>query len=446
MTAVLIIALLILANGLFVAAEFALIGAPRATIEQRASQGSRLARHVLEVISNPKLQDRYIATAQLGITFASLGLGMYGEHTLAARLYELMSGWGWDSWLAAHSVASGISIVFLTYLHIVLGEMVPKSLALLYAERLSLLISKPMHCVYLVFYPLVLVLNTLGNTFLKLMGLTRKRPDNFYHSPKELQYIIEESQQQGLLKEEEARVMKELFDFNNLMAHEVMTPRVRVQGIPYGATAAEVRQLIRNSRHTRYPVYKNDLDHVVGMIHTRDIFLLLRRHDVLSDRYIRPVPFIPVTTRLENVFGIIRENRSHMVIVMDEYGGMAGLLTKEDVFAEVVEGLEENSSGLPEGSTNTPGSCRVPGTMRLDELGEKFGEVLSHEEVDTVSGLILMFLERPAQVGDVAEYKHFRMEVQSVHERGVEECLVTRLEPPVTDDISAESGGVHQDA
>lgn len=438
MSVVLIIAFLIMLNGLFVAAEFALIGAPRAAIEQRAAQGSRLAQMVLGILSNPQQQDRYIATAQLGITFASLGLGMYGEHTMAVWLYDYMLQWGWDSWLAVHTAASVVSIIFLTYLHIVLGEMVPKSLALLYAERLSLLISVPMHCINMVLFPLVWSLNAIGNLCLRLMGINRSRSKSFYHTPKELQYIIQESQEEGLLKEEEARVMKELFDFKDLVAHDVMTPRVQVKGLPWGATAAEIRTLILKYRHTRYPVYKEDLDHVIGMVHTRDVYLLLKRNDTLSDKYIRPVPFIPVTTRLENVLDIIRKAKTHMAIVMDEYGGMAGLLTKEDIFSEVVGGLEEKEVSEVETTPDGQGTCLVPGTIRLEEVGEKFDLELTHPEVDTVGGLVLMFLERPAVKGDVVEYEGFRFEVKSVHERGVTECLVTRLSIP----MPAEEGKI----
>ncbi len=423
----LIIVLLILLNGLFVAAEFALIGVPHAAMERRAAAGSRGALRVLKVLRNPRAQDRYIATAQLGITFASLGLGMYGEHSLAVWLHARLAEWGYASWPAAHAVSSIVSITILTYFHIVIGEMVPKSLALRYSERLSMLILIPMHWIKMGMYPLVVGLNATGNFLLRLMGVDRDSSKTFYHTSEELQYIIEESHEGGLLQQEAGRVLRDLFEFEDMEAHEVMTPRVHIKGLPYGASADEVRVEILASRHSRYPVYKGDLDHMVGMIHVRDIFLMLARNESLTEAYIRPLPFVPKTIKLDNVLEVLRRAHTHMAIVMDEHGGTSGLLTKEDLLEEVVDSLEEEGHAENGKAGEVSPSLCVPGTQRLSEVGEEFGLKWEDDAVDTVSGLVLMKLERPPLVGDEVEYRGFRFEVLAVKDRGVAEC---RISPP----------------
>lgn len=336
MMTVLIILLLIVLNGLFVAAEFALLGAPRAALEQMAASGNMVARHITQVLKTPRLQDRYIATAQLGITFASLGLGMYGEHTMAVWIQEWLGRYGWASWLVAHGAASVLSVGLLTYLHIVLGEMVPKALALQYATKLCLIITMPMYVIQLCLYPLVVGMNTLGNFFLGLLGVDRNESKSHYHSAEELQYIIEESHENGALPEESGRIMDCLFDLDDLYVHQVMTPRVRIDAIPEGADHEQIREIVRRTRRTRYPVYRGDLDHVVGMVHARDLFRIMLRGESLGTQYIHSIPKVPKTVKFDNVVEIMRRDNVRLAIILDEHGGTSGLLTLTDVFSEVM--------------------------------------------------------------------------------------------------------------
>src|SRR5919108_3639467 len=235
MTAFLIISALILLNGLFVAAEFAIVGAPRAAIDARAARGNRLALAVQAILRDPKRQDRYIATAQLGITVASLGLGMYGEHVLADWIYESLGHAGAPAFLVSHGVASVVAIAILTYFHIVIGEMVPKSLALQQAERMALWITPPMLWIKNMTFPLVLALNGIGNSVLKLIGVNRQAQNaDQYYTAEELQLIVQESEELGAIRSESGQMLRELFEFGDLTAGEVMVPRVRVIGIPIG--------------------------------------------------------------------------------------------------------------------------------------------------------------------------------------------------------------------
>ena len=425
MTALLIITALILLNGIFVAAEFAIVGAPRAAIERRAASGSKKARRVLAILEDPRQQDRYIATAQLGITVASLGLGMYGEHVLADALYHLFGGSGLPQWLVSHGVASVLAVAILTYFHIVVGEMVPKSVALQRAEQVVLWITPPMLWIRNALYPFVVSLNAIGNRLLKVFGVSRQAQNTEqYYTSEELQIVVQESEDLGALRAESGQMLQELFEFGGLTAGEVMVPRVRLTGIPLGTTPDQIRELLSQAPHTRYPVYERDLDHILGMVHIKDLLRLLLRDESISRAHVRPVPLLPETAELDTVLSTMRHERTQMVIVLDEHGGTAGAVTLQDLFEEVVGDIEEGPGGPPQIYRDSLGRLRVPGTMRIDELGQQFDLELEHEDVDSVSGLILTLLGRPPRPGDTMRYERLQFEVTAVKGHGVEECAV----------------------
>ena len=425
MIEVAIITGLILLNGIFVAAEFAIVGAPKAAIDARAAQGDRLARLVQRVLRDPRLQDRYIATAQLGITLASLGLGMYGEHVLANAVYDALGATGIPAWIASHGVASVAAVAILTYFHIVVGEMIPKSLALQQAERLACWITPPMLWTKNVLYPLVVSLNGLGNLLLKAIGVNRQAHSaEQYYTPEELQLIVQESGELGALRSESSEVLQELFEFGDLNAAQVMVPRVRIIGIQVGMTPAAIRALLSDQTHTRYPVFEKDLDHIVGMVHIKDLLRLLLREETVSAAHARPLPVVPETAPLDTVLTVMRRDRTQMAVVIDEHGGTAGVVTLQDLFEEVVGDLEEGPAAGQQVYRDRYGRLRVPGTMRLDEVGQYFDLDLEHEDVDSVSGLILTLLGRPPVVGDCVKWERLQFEVTAVKGHGVEEGAV----------------------
>src|SRR5215208_3084545 len=232
LTPTLIVLLLLALNALFVAAEFAIVGVSRPSVEGRAEDGEWRAKLVVRVLRDASEQDRFIATAQLGITLASLGLGMYGEHLLAAWIAGKLEGWDVGRWIAAHTIGSVTAVVILTYLHIVVGEMVPKSIALQHSERAVLWIAPVMRVVQWVSFPFVVALNGIGNGVLRLVGIRRDvHTAEHYRTPDDLAYLVHEAQQGGLLRSEAARVVAELLDFGELTAGEVMVPRVRIVAI-----------------------------------------------------------------------------------------------------------------------------------------------------------------------------------------------------------------------
>jgi CBS domain containing-hemolysin-like protein len=426
MIAFLIITLLILLNAIFVAAEFAIVGAPKASIDRRAGEGNKLARAVQAVLRDPKKQDRYIATAQLGITVASLGLGMYGEHVLAGGIYHFFERPGMPALLASHGLASVLAITILTYFHIVVGEMVPKSLALQRAETLVLWITPPMLWTKNVFYPFVVGLNALGNLVLRAFGVRRQvQHAEQYYTPEELQLVVQESEDLGAIRAESGQMLQELFEFGDLTAAQVMVPRVRISGIELGTTCDELRELLTRTPHTRYPIYERDLDHIAGIIHIKDILRLLLQDETVASSHARPVPLMPETAELDDVLDTMRRERTQMVVVLDEHGGTAGIVTLQDLFEEVVGEIEEGPVASPPVYRDEQGRLRVKGTMRVDEVGQEFDIDLEHEDVDSVSGLVLTLLGRTPEVGDSVRYDRLQFEVTKVKGHGVDEAAVS---------------------
>jgi len=426
--ALLIITALILLNGVFVAAEFAIVGAPRTAIDRRAAAGNRLARAVQRVLDDPRQQDRYIATAQLGITAASLGLGMYGEHVIADAVYAALGGKGLPAWLVSNGVASTIAVAILTYFHIVVGEMVPKSVALQRAEQMALWITPPMIWTRNALYPFVVALNAIGNVVLKLLGVNRQSQNiDQYYTPEELQLIVQESEDLGALRAESSQMLQELFEFGDLTAAEAMVPRVRVVGIELGATPSDIRTLLSETPHTRFPVYERDLDHIVGMVHIKDLLRALLNGESIQRPHARPLPLVPETAPLDDVLSTMRRERTQMVVVIDEHGGTSGVVTLQDLFEEVVGEIDEGPVTVPEVYRDAQGRLHVPGTMRVDELGQQFDLDLEHEDVDSVSGIVLTLLGRPPAVGDSVRYDRLLLEVTAVKGHGVDECAVSLI-------------------
>lgn len=411
--------LLVLANGLFVAAEFALIAAPRTQLEARANRGDRFAARLLDIQTTPAKQDRYVATAQLGITLASLGLGMYGEHELAGLLAAPL---GSVPWIGGAALATGLALGALTIAHIVLGEMLPKGLALQHPEPVARFAHWPMQITLYALYPVVSLSNRLAWLCLRVLGMKRLEhgADHTYTS-EELQIIVEESEEGGALREDSGRILRELFEFGDLTAREVMVPRVQVGGLPLGAQAGTIRQVVASNRHTRYPVYDGDLDQIVGMVHIKDLLKRLIAGEAVTAADARRMPIVPETASLDLVLAEMQRTGAHMALVIDEHGGTAGIVSLEDLFEEVVGEIDEGVPALPKLTPDADGSVRLAGTVRLDEVGQHFDLDLEHEEVDSVSGLVLAQLGRPPVVGDVVTYGRISFEVTAIQGRGVRE-------------------------
>jgi CBS domain containing-hemolysin-like protein len=324
-----------------------------------------------------------------------------------------------------------LAISAITYLHIVFGEMIPKAVALTHAMRVALWVTPPMLLIGWLLYPLVRTLNITGNLLLGLVGFKRGRTAAHYLDPDELELLARESREGGLMSEESGRIFLELADFGEISAARAMVPRVRTAGIPIGASDTLLREILHQHRHTRYPVYEASLDQIIGTVHIKDLLGMLRSGTGLDPAVVRETAYLPETATLDDVLAAMDASRNQMVVVMDEHGGTAGILTIEDICAETVGDIEEGADDVPDVLPVGIAGYQVQGTVRLDTLGDVIGRELDHPEIDTVSGLILSELGRPAVLGDRVHWEGLCFEVSGLHGRGVRQATLT-LDPPPT--------------
>ncbi len=433
---VIVIFILVLINGFFVAAEFAIIGVRATQIEHLSEEGNLLARNVFSILNSRKKQDQYIATAQMGITVASLGLAMYGEpaigHFIEPYLARLL---GVEPEAAVVlTVSYLVALGLLTYLHIVVGEMVPKSLALMDSLRVVLFINRPMMIVQTILRWPVHLLNGIGNLLLRLFKIPPAQGHARVLSPEELELIVSESTEGGLLKEEEEELIRNIFDFGDRVVAQVMTPRTRVQAIPADISREALLKLVTESGHSRFPVYKNDRDHIVGILHIKDLMRqTLRATGAFDMRLIlRSAPAVPEDQPVEALLAAFKRQKLHMAIVLDEFGGMAGIVTLEDLVEEIVGEVRDEFDQEAEPFVEVePGVIEVSGEYLVDDLVEDvyLGDETSLPDVDTVGGLVITKLGRPPRVGDEVVYNnHVRFIVLSVAKRA---AIRIRVEFPV---------------
>ena len=340
MTVALIIAALLLANAFFVAAEFALVGAPRTSLEHAAARGSTAAARVMALLESPQGQDRFLATTQIGISLASIALGMYGEQQVAVAIEAHLPGWLGPAWLTAHALAGAVALAVLTSLHIVIGEIIPKALALQRPAAMIVGIAPAMSAVEAALGPLVRVLSGSGQLVLRLAGIAQAgESTDRHHSAQELQFVIEESERGGLLDGESGQVLRELFTFGDLTAERVMVPIAQVASVSAGADFDTLRRLVRTEPHTRYLVL--DGARVVGSIHIKALLRLMRRGRGVDVRDARPLPFLARTATLDGVLGAMRSHRTQLAIVTGDAGDPLGLVTMEDLCEEVLGTIDE---------------------------------------------------------------------------------------------------------
>ncbi len=398
-----IIALLILANGLFVAAEFSVIGARPPRIEQLARDGNRAAQRVSEILNDRTRTDRYIATAQLGITLASLGLGMYAEPAIAHVVEGPLHDWFELEGAIVHTISFVIALIGITYLHVVLGEMVPKSMALQGPERTVLALSAFMRVAGRLFSIPVTILNRIGLLTLKLLRVPPPGSDSRLYSLDELEMVVLESYAGGLLDERQQELVANILDFSEERVEQVMIPRTLITAIPITIPEQQLLDLIPTSSYSRLPVYRDTIDNIVGMLHLKDLV----RQQLASDAYdlpalLRKVSFVPESLPVKSLLASFKRLHQHMAIVIDEHGGTLGLVTLEDLLEEVVgEVRDEFDEGEEAPITLVePGHLIVLGVARLDDLAT-YVPIPEHDyDVDTIGGLILAELGRRPQVGD----------------------------------------------
>jgi CBS domain containing-hemolysin-like protein len=403
----LVITLLILLNGLFVAAEFAIVAARRVRLEARARRGGWALGFVRRILGSAPLQDRYIAVAQLGITLATIGLGMYGEPSIAGWIHRPLARLGGIGEAAAHSIGSVVAVLLMTYFHVVVGEMIPKALALRAPERVALGVSRSMHVSGMLFLPLVALLTAVGNGLLRLFRIPLTGEARLY-SPAELSRLVRESHEEGAVSEEEERLINNILEFGEREVRHVMLPRLRVEALPLDASWEDVRRTVARKRYSRYPVYRNDLDDVVGVLHAKDFI----EHDLLVQdgsadpadlrSLARRVPRVPEAMPVERLLAAFKRLHVHMALVVEEHGGTAGIVTLDDLLEEVVGEVagEPEREEAPEVESLGDQAYLVDGAMQLHRFNERFETSLVAEESTTIAGFVLERLRRVPEQGE----------------------------------------------
>lgn len=423
-----IILVLVFFNAVFVAAEFAIVSVPRTRVAQLAEAGVGSAQLTLKTLLEPVLQNRYIATAQVGITIVSLGLGAYGEHELTDWILHAFEGSSAWAEPVAHTAATVLAVGILTYLHVVLGEMIPKSLALQSSEDTALALARLMAFFEIVFFPVVWVLNAIGNWIVHLMGVPPIEKNDRLFTPEELEYIVEESLEGGMLDSAEQLFIENIFDLPDRTVEQVMTPRTQVIGIPSHADADRVQRRICETRKSRYPVYDANLDNIIGLLHIKDFarFRAQSNGGALDLRSIlRPVAFVPQNLVLDRMLMRFQKEGIQLAVVIDEYGGMAGVVSLEDLVEEVVGEIQDEFDReiLPIEDLGA-GLLRVRGDLILDELDQHFEIDFDGTEAYTVGGLVMELLGRIPQPKDRVAYKQIEFEVETTDRLAVQSVIV----------------------
>ncbi|TML30535.1 MAG: HlyC/CorC family transporter [Actinobacteria bacterium] len=410
------VGVLILLNAFFVAAEYGLVTARRTRIIELHHAGNRRARDVLRITADPP---RFIAAMQLGVTLTSLGIGALGEQALADALGNVM----------ATVVAVLIAYLVLTFLHVVIGELVPKGIALGHSEGTALFVSAPVRGFFIVLRPLIWFLQRSTEVVLRGLGLQPPGAEDDVLSEAELRIVVSQSTRHGEIEEQEQEMLYKVFDFADKEASDVMVPRPEVVALSIHLPPEQALEAVMDSPYTRYPVYRESLDDVVGILHVRDLFSALRErgmHEVKIDEIVRPAHIVPETKDLAALLAEFRRTNQHMAIVVDEYGEMEGIVTLEDLLEEIVGEIEDEFD-LPDESVEQvdDDTIRIDGTFPIDDFNERFRTDLPAEDYHTVAGFVFGLLGRQPEVGDDISHDGLRFDVLEVEGSRINKIAVT---------------------
>ena len=426
--AVLITILLVLLNGFFVAAEYSFVRVRETQLDELAEGGNAAAKRARTISGQ---LDSYIAAAQLGVTLASLAIGWIGEPAVAELISPLF-GWLRDAAEGVfHVLAFTIAFAVITYVHIVIGELAPKYLAIQRALRIALICAYPLDLFYQVVRPFNWLVSKSANAVVRRLGI-KPREALDAHSDEELKMLVAASAKQGVLQESERVIVGNALDFADTVVRQVMVPRTEIVAVPEDLDLGGLIAMARQTRFSRFPVYRDDLDHIVGVVHVKDLVGVDRTSHAKSRDLMRRVPFIPETLRLDQALAEFKRQRAGVAVVIDEFGGTAGLVTLEDVLEELVGPVTDE---FDQGDTQrireeAPGTYVIDGLVALDDLREKLGVELHDEPYDTVGGMVFGRLGRVASVGDHVEIEGFRFTVMAVDGRRVAQLRAQRVRQP----------------
>ena len=416
------VAVLILLNAFFVAAEYGLVTARRTRIIELQHQGNRRARDVLRITGDPP---RFIAAMQLGVTLTSLGIGALGEHTLSREFDPLV----------ASALAIALAYLILTFFHVVIGELVPKAVALQHSEGTALWASAPVRAFFAVAQPFIWILERATELVLKLFGVEPPGAERDVLSEAELRMLVSRSTREGQIELGEQQMIDKVFVFGDKEAADVMVAKPDVTAISVDMPPEKALETVLDHPYTRYPVFRHGLDDIVGVLHVRDLFTAIHDRgltDVELEELLRPAYVVPETKDLASLLADFRRTKNHFAVVVDEYGAMAGVCTLEDLIEEIVGEIEDEFD-VPEEAIEQVDdeTWRLDGRFPIDEFNERFGTALPEEDYHTVAGFVFGQLGRAPEPGDDVAYDGLRFDVLEVEGNRIERLAVTFVERPV---------------
>jgi putative hemolysin len=428
LVAILVVTALILINAVYVAAEFAAVSVRRSRIQQLASEGNALAAWLLPVLESPATLDRYIAACQIGITLSSLVLGAYAEKTIAVSLTPLFEGFAGLQNPVAQTTSTVVVLLLLTVAQVIFAELVPKSLALQYPTQTAMYTLIPMVPSIWVYRPFIKWLNGTGMLFLRLVGVS-PQTHRHIHSPEEIELLIAESRDGGLLEPDEHRRLQRALRLNLRQAKQLMVPRRKVSAVDIDTPINDVISLMAQSPYSRLPVYRDSIDNIVGILHTKDLVRSLVSGGTGGSlaSLIRPIASVHESVTADRVLRQLRERRSHQALVVDEFGGTSGLLTLEDVLSELLGDVgDEFKAGEPVPETLPDGRVRLPGSMAVHDAATLL-KTTWDTETATVGGLVTEALGHLPVPGETVDVGDFEFQIERIAERAIASVIARRL-------------------
>ncbi|HXG90911.1 MAG TPA: hemolysin family protein [Blastocatellia bacterium] len=425
-----IVFLLVLANGYFVAAEFAMVSVRRSRIASLVAEGNKRARVVMQLLEDVTA---FISSVQVGVTVASLVLGALGENTIAGLLEPAFERLPAPiATIATHGVASTLAIVIVTYLHLVLGEFVPKAIALDRAERVALAVARPMELFYKVFKAPIWLVNQSGKLVLRLLGVHARDEHAHAYSEDELRHLIAISQKSGHVLEDERQLIYNIFDFTETTVEYVMVPRTEIEALDADLSPEEMLDQFEKIGYSRLPVYRDSLDNVIGILLHKDLSRMLRHGGAATiDEIIRPPVFLPTTMRLNEALRSLRRTSTHMAMVVDEHGGVEGMVTLEDILEEIVGDIrdEHDEVGARQVIKHADGTMTVSGKLSIRDANRELDLALPESDsYHTIAGFMMARAGRLLKQGDSVAYNGLKFTVQSVSRNRILEASIERLE------------------
>ncbi|TVY07405.1 hemolysin family protein [Paenibacillus cremeus] len=433
---ILLVLILVLLNGFFVAAEFALVKVRQTRLQQLVSEGNGKAKYALAVT---KKLDAYLSSTQLGITLASLGLGWVGEPAIAHLIVDpTFEALGLENAWYANAISFAIAFAVITFLHIVLGELAPKSLAIQKSEAASLWLSAPLMVFYKIFFPAINLLNGAANRMLRLVGVEPASEHEGAHTEEEIRILMDQSAKSGHINKDELALFDNIFEFSDRVAREIMLPRTDMECLFTQLSFTDNLKIVYETKHTRYPVAMDDKDEIIGFVHMSDLLLADPEKDHDLREFLRPVLMVPESMEISHVLKLMQKKRSQLAVVIDEYGGTAGLITTEDILEEIVGEIHDEFDEKERAEVEKQGDVySVDGRMLLEELDDLLGLGIHDEEVDSIGGWLFKQLEGSVAKGKRLEYEGYCYEISEVERLRVLRVTIRRLPKEETADAVA---------